>query len=174
LGSPDSRNVYDGAKLISEALAAHASTAARPVVVARLGNVYGSVAGRPAATAFTTFVAQARRGRRIIVSGPPDSTRNHVHPSDAADGLLRALLFGRPGEAYNIGSHDHLTNENFARRVAEAAPFPVSVELANAGARPDHMIISIEKAQRELGFSPARHIVEGLPSAVRKELEGSS
>ena len=171
LRSPDRRNVYDGAKLVSEALALHASTAARPVVLARLGNVYGPAPGRAPATAFTTFVAQARRARRIVVTGPPGSLRNHLHVADAADGLLRVLALGRAGEAYNVGSRDHVSNEAFARRIAAAAPFDVAVELAAPGAPADHMVISIAKAAREVGYAPAFRLDEHLASAVRWELE---
>ena len=174
LRSPDPRNVYDGAKLIAEALARLASTSDRPVTMARLGNVYGPSVGRAPATAFTAFVAAARTARRIVVSGPPGSLRNHVHARDVSDGLVRALLFGRPGEAYNIGSRDHLTNEDFARRIAQSIPYPVTVEIARPGAPADHMVISIEKAIQELGFAPALRIDEHLPLAVRWELEHNS
>ncbi len=171
LRSPDPRNVYDGAKLIAEALAQLASTSDRPVVLARLGNVYGPSPGRAPATAFTAFVTAARSARRIVVSGPPGSLRNHVHARDVGDGLARALLLGRPGEAYNLGSRDHLTNEDFARRIAAAVPYPVAVEIARPDAPADHMVISIDKAARELGFAPASRIDEHLPLAVRWELE---
>ena len=171
LRSPDPRNVYDGAKLVAEALARLASTSDRPVVVARLGNVYGPSLGRPPATAFTAFVAAALRSRRVVVSGPPGSLRNHVDARDVAEGLVRALLLGRPGEAYNVGSRDHLTNEDFARRIAAAMPYPVAVEIARPDAPADHMVISIDKAVAELGFTPALRIDEHLPLAVRWELE---
>lgn len=171
LRSPDPRNVYDGGKLIAEALARLASTSDRPVVLARLGNVYGPSSGRVAATAFTAFVAAARSSRRIVVSGPPGSLRNHVHARDVADGLVRTLLFGRPGEAYNLGSRDHLTNEAFARKIAAAVPYPVAVEIARPDAPADHMVISIDKAVRGVGFAPASRIEEHLPLAVRWELE---
>ena len=173
LRSPDRRNVYDGAKLISEALALHASTAARPVALARLGNVYGPAPGRAPATSFTMFVAQARAGR-VVVSGPPGSLRNHLHVADAADGLLRVLALGRGGEAYNVGSRDHVSNEDFARRIAAAAPFEVAVELAAPDAPADHIVISIAKAEREVGYAPAFRLDEHLPSAVRWELEHRS
>ena len=171
LRSPDPRNVYDGAKLIAEALAQLASTRDRPVVLARLGNVYGPSSERAPATVFTAFVAAARGARRIVVSGAPGSLRNHVHARDAADGLVRALFFGRAGEAYNLGSRDHLTNEAFARRIAGAAPYPVEVEIARPDAPADHMVISIDKAEREVGFAPTSTIDEHLPLAVRWELE---
>jgi nucleoside-diphosphate-sugar epimerase len=97
--------------------------------------------------------------------------RNHVHAGDAAEGLARALLLGRPGQVYNVGSRDHLTNVDFARRIAAAAPYPVEVALARPDAPADHMVISIEKAARELGFAPSFRIDEHLPLAVRVELE---
>jgi len=133
--------------------------------------VYGPSPGRVPATVFGSFVAQARRTGRIVVAGPPQSLRNHVHVQDVADGLMRVLALGRPGEAYNLGSHDHITNEQFARRIAAAAPFPVAVEVEDPGAPSDHMVISIAKAGRDVGFAPACPFEQYLPISVRQQLE---
>jgi UDP-glucuronate decarboxylase len=93
-----------------------------------------------------------------------------VHAEDAVLGLARVLVLGRPGEAYNIGSMDHVTSEELARRIAAAAPFEVTVELAAPRAPPDHMVLSIAKAGEQVGYAPARRLDEHLPPAVHLEL----
>jgi dTDP-glucose 4,6-dehydratase len=170
--SPSARNVYDGAKLVAEALALGASSDAHPVVSTRLGNVYGPHASPATATAFTDLLRQARHGRRIVLKGPPASLRNHLHAADAADGILRALAFGRGGESYNLGSDDHLTNVEFARAIAGSLPFAVEVEASNP-APPDHLVLSSDKARRELSYSPTHRAAEHIPETVRWELEHS-
>lgn len=171
--SPDPRNIYDGAKLVSEALALGMSTAEHPVSIVRLGNVYGPYSARSTKTAFTDMVQQAATTRRIVLTGPPDSVRNHIHGSDAADGVLRALLFGRGGEAYNIGSADHLSNLELARAIATAMPYDVRVDTAST-ATADHMVLAIDKARSELGFSPRHPAREHLPPSVTWLLENRS
>jgi nucleoside-diphosphate-sugar epimerase len=171
--SPDARNIYDGAKLVSEALALGMSTADHPVSVVRLGNVYGPYSARSTKTAFTDMVQQAATTKRIVLTGPPDSVRNHVHGADAADGILRALLFGRGGDAYNIGSTDHLTNLELASAIAAAMPYEVRVEAAST-ATADHMVLAIEKARTALGFSPRHPAREHLPPSVTWLLENRS
>lgn len=170
--SPSSRNIYDGAKLVAEALAQHASSGAYPVISARLGNVYGAH-GSATSTVFTDLVQQGRRARRMILTGAPSSLRNHVCGADAADGLLRALLLGRAGESYNIGAAEHLTTLEFAGAVAGAMPWAVTVE-ANSTAAPNHLVLSIDKARRHLSYHPNHHAAEEIPNAVRWELEHSS
>ena len=151
--SPDSRNIYDATKLITEALGRQGSTEQHPVVLTRLANVYGPYIGAATRTAFVDLVRQARAERRIQLMGPPGALRNHVYAEDLADGILRALLLGRGGEVYNLGSHDHLTNRQLAEGIAAAVGSDVSVEAANPSP-PDHMVLSIAKAERELIYFP--------------------
>jgi nucleoside-diphosphate-sugar epimerase len=166
LPSPHLRNIYDGAKLVAEALALAAARRGQHVVIARLGNVYGPHHGRPPATSLAQMIEDAATRHRIAVTGPPRATRNHVFALDAVDGLLRALVLGRAGEAYNIGARDHLANTEVAARVAAAMPWPTTVEETNPTAVPDHMCLSIDKAARELGYAPACPASEGLPLTV--------
>lgn len=168
--SPDGRNIYDATKLLSEALGAAASSEGSPVVLARLGNVYGAHSALSTRTAFIEMVEQARTHGRIRVNGPPGSIRNHVHAEDVADGLLRALVFGRPAQAYNIGSTDHLTNVELAKHIAGAIG-NIDVDVANPDAVPDHMILSIAKARSDLQYVPTRAAAEYIPASVRWYLE---
>jgi UDP-glucuronate decarboxylase len=168
--SPDTRNIYDGVKLISEALGMCGSTSERQVVLARLANVYGPYSRASTKTAFIDLFTQSLTGRRIYLSGPPESVRNHVYAVDAANGLLRALLFGKGAETYNIGSEDHLTNLELAHSIAAAFPYPVAVH-AESSATPDHMVLSIAKARRELNYFPTHSASDYIPATVKWLLE---
>lgn len=165
LRSPDTRNLYDGAKLVAEALARHASSPAHPVAVARLGNVYGPSA-RVTATALSDFVQQARRNRRIELRGSGASTRNWIHVADAAAGILATARAGRDGEAYNVGGDDHVSTRALAERVALVCGGAEVVEAAPE-APADHLVLSLDKARRELGWAPSRRLFDELDDIIR-------
>jgi dTDP-glucose 4,6-dehydratase len=171
LRSPDARNLYDGAKLVAEALACRLGSAAHPVAVARLGNVYGP-SPLPTATALTDFVAQARASGRIVLRGAAASSRNWLHADDAAAGLWAALEAGAHGEAYNIGGADHLSAHELATHVAALVGGAEVVAASDAPA--DHIVLSLDKARRALGYAPARRLDEALPATVRAYLEPAS
>jgi dihydroflavonol-4-reductase len=169
LASPDLRNVYDAAKIIGEALALQATQAGRTICIARLTNVYGPIGPGAPPTVFTQMVGQAAATGRIQVTGAPTSVRNHIHVVDAAQGILRALVLGASGRAYNIGSADHVAAEPLARIIAEAAPRPVAIELLGGDRRPDHMWISTDRARTELGFDATIALRTVLPAIVTEE-----
>ncbi len=164
--SPDLRNVYDGAKLVAEAFALQWSERGRPAAIVRLSNVYGAVRASSPPTVLTQMVRSSASNGIIRVAGAPGSVRNHVHVLDVAQGVLRALLLGRGGRAYNIASNDHLSAEELARAVAAAAPRSVNIELRAAGAVADHMYLSTERAQAELGYASRHRLVDTLPTIV--------
>jgi UDP-glucuronate decarboxylase len=171
--SPDPRNVYDGSKLVGEALCLLAATR-RHVVIVRPGNVYGPDTGCGTATAISDMARQAVRDGRIVVKGSPLSTRNHVHAEDVAEGIVRALLLGRAGDAFNLGSEEHVSSVEMAKRVARALPVEVPIETENPDIRADHMTLSIEKAIEQLGYRPRRGLDDSLPAAVRSLTDAAS
>ncbi|HZS38701.1 MAG TPA: NAD(P)-dependent oxidoreductase [Polyangia bacterium] len=173
LPSPSAGNVYDAAKLIGEALCRRAAAAGTRAVVVRPGNIYGPWGERAPVTSLTQWIAQARAERRIVLTGPAQAVRNHVFVADVVDGLLRALAHGRAGEAYNLGSADHLSNGDLAARVAAALEPPVAVEHASSEP-PDYMVLSSERARAELGFSARCAAAEHLPATVRWILESEN
>jgi len=148
-------NVYDSAKRLGESLCLwHARSGSTPAVVARLSNIYGAQASQRSETAISDFARQAAQTGVIALKGSPDSTRNWICVLDIAQGVLRALAGGRPGEAYNIGSSEHLSSRRLAEMVAATFPQSVSVQFPAATAPLSLQTISIEKAKCELDFRP--------------------
>jgi nucleoside-diphosphate-sugar epimerase len=149
-------NIYDSAKRLGESLCLwHARFGHSHTVVARLSNIYGAQGSQRSETAITDFARQAAQTGVIGLKGNPDSTRNWTCVLDIAQGILRALINGKRGEAYNIGSDEHLSSRELAAMVGATFPTPVSVELPPEPAPLSLQTISIEKAKRELDFRPA-------------------
>ncbi|MCW3101002.1 MAG: strE [Chthonomonadaceae bacterium] len=148
-------NVYDSAKRLGESLCLwHARSGATPAVVARLSNIYGAQEAQRSETAISDFARQAAQTGAIALKGNPDSTRNWTCVLDIAQGILLALVSGRPGDAYNIGSDEHLSSHELAGMVAATFPTPVSVQIPSQPAPLSLQTISIEKARQELDFRP--------------------
>jgi nucleoside-diphosphate-sugar epimerase len=148
-------NVYDSAKRLGESLCLwHARSGDTPAVVARLSNIYGAQDAQRSETAISDFARQAVQTKVIALKGNPHSTRNWACVLDTAQGILCALVRGKAGEAYNIGSDEHLSSRQLAEMVAATFPTPVSVQLPPQAAPLSLQTISIEKARKDLDFRP--------------------
>jgi UDP-glucuronate decarboxylase len=167
-------NVYDSAKRLGESLCLwHARSGDTPAVVTRLSNIYGAQDSQRSETAISDFVRQADGTGAIALKGNPDSTRNWTCVLDIAQGILRALTRGTTGEAYNIGSDEHLSSRQLAETVAGCFPNPVSVQSPPEPAPLSLQTISIEKAKRELDFRPAFTFGALAPLVVARTLGNS-
>lgn len=167
-------NIYDSAKRLGESLCLwHARSGNTAAVVARLSNIYGAQEAQRSETAISDFARQAARTGAIALKGNPDSTRNWTCVLDIAQGILRALIGGAPGEAYNIGSAEHLSSRELAEMVASTFPTPVSVQLPPQPAPLSLQTISIEKAGRELDFRPSFNFGSLAPLVVATTLRNT-
>ena len=164
-------NVYDSAKRLGESLCLwHARFGATPAAVARLSNIYGAGESQRSETAISDFARQAGQTGCIALKGHPDSTRNWTCVLDIVQGVLRVLVHGRAGEAYNIGSDEHLSSRQLAEMVAAAFPDPVSVQPPAQPAPLSLQTISIEKARQELEFRPVFTFGSLAPLVVARTL----
>jgi UDP-glucuronate decarboxylase len=161
-------NIYDCAKRLGESICLwHQINNGTASTVVRLTNVYGRNERIGSRTMVNDFILQARSKSEIHLAGHPDSVRNHISELDAAQGILRALVKGRRGHAYNIGSRDHLTTATVASLVAGAMRFPVAVLGPPSPLPPaNRQMVSIEKAETELQYSPVHRFAELVPDLV--------
>lgn len=168
-------NIYDSAKRLGESLCLwHARSGNTPAVVARLTNIYGAQDSQRSETAISDFARQAEQTGVIGLKGNPDSTRNWACVLDIAQGVLRTLVNGKPGEAYNIGSEEHLSSRQLAEMVASVFPKSVSVQAPTEPAPLSLQTISIEKAQQELNYRPVFTFGSIAPLVIGRTLRNSA
>ena len=55
---------------------------------------------------FPNFIKNIINGK-INIYGSGNQTRTYCYITDAMEGFLRVLYFGKPGEVYNIGNNIH-------------------------------------------------------------------
>lgn len=150
-----------------------------PAVRARFQNVYGPGevlgAGRWRGTPATvwrnvtpTFVYKALQGEPLPVENQGIASRDFIYVEDICRGLMACALHGSPGEVYNIASGIETTIFELAELVNELTGNTGGIVFLPP--RPwDHSgkrFGSTEKARRELGFTAAVSLSEGLLQTI--------
>jgi dTDP-glucose 4,6-dehydratase len=137
------------------------------------------------------FIINALTGRNLPLFGDGQNIRDWLHVEDHCYALEAVLNRGRPGETYNIGGGEELTNAEVAQLLCEAidAEFRSNQGLAHRfpdappslGNRTDTLLTHVEdrkghdrryainyqKAARELGYTPRQNFAEGIGDTVR-------
>ena len=112
--------VYPGAKKYAETLCcAYWSSRKLPIVTARPFAFMGPYQSLDKPWAINNFIRDALTDNaiRIVSDGMP--VRSYMYPSDMAYWLLRILVDGTSGMAYNLGSPYGITLRDLAERVKE-------------------------------------------------------
>jgi dTDP-glucose 4,6-dehydratase len=129
-------------------------------------------------------------GKSLPVYGDGLQVRDWLHVEDHCVAIESALKRGRSGEVYNIGGNSETTNIEIVRTLCGLTDaylaerpdlkrvFPASPAMGGKRAadlithvrdRPGHdrrYAINYSKAQRELGYAPARDLTQGLRSTL--------
>jgi len=129
-------------------------------------------------------------GKPLPVYGDGLQVRDWLHVQDHCAAISLALTRGKPGEVYNIGGNSETTNieivrtlcalvdERLAKDAGLRSAYPASPASSGGRAadlithvrdRPGHdrrYAINYAKAQRELGYAPARDLTTGLRATL--------
>lgn len=162
---PDSiQSVYAEAKRYAEAeAAAWRSSIKLPVVTARPFAFIGPYQGLDKPWAVNNFLRDALLGGPIRILGDAETVRSYLYPSDMAFWLLRILVAGVAGTAYNVGSPDGVTLGDLARRIACTFDPPEEVALRPLGAlQLSRFVPDVSRAQSSLGLTITLDLAEAI------------
>jgi dTDP-glucose 4,6-dehydratase len=114
------------------------------------------------------FLRDAKRGGPILVRGDGTALRSYLYPADLVIWLLRILLRGQNGRAYNVGSDETVNTAQLARLIAEIVEPKVEVAIQSLQPQGTQNIYlpNIQRARAELNleaFIP-------LDEAIRRTL----
>ena len=166
-------NIYNSCKHYGESLCLWHAQNRRIARLRGASRQYLWPAARaPLQSALTDFVQQAATTQRIVLKGHPDSVRNQCCVLDIAQGLLKMLMRGTSGDAYNIGSREHISSQAMARQVGAVFPFSVEVTGPTTAVERSVQRVSVEKAATQLGYTPAFTFAEVAPLVVARIVEG--
>ncbi|WP_300156622.1 NAD-dependent epimerase/dehydratase family protein [Solidesulfovibrio sp.] len=130
-----------------------------PVTVVRPANAYGSGQDAHSGQGFVaTAMARLAAGEEVRVFGPRGTVRDYVHVDDVVSGIIAALLRGKPGEVYNIGTgmgHDNIEVVEAICRIAGITSADAQLHLLPA--RPFDVptnVLDAAKLRRHTGWEP--------------------
>jgi UDP-glucose 4-epimerase len=131
--------------------------------VLRLGNVYGPRQDPTGESGvIPIFCARVLAGKRPIIYGDGEQTRDYVYVGDVVAALLAAADRGRPG-TWNIGTGAEVSVLDLVRMISDAAGRPVEPEFAPH--RPGELqrsALAVERAAADLGWRPRVSLADGV------------
>jgi dTDP-glucose 4,6-dehydratase len=122
------------------------------------------------------MIANALEGKPLPVYGDGMQVRDWLHVSDHCAALRRVLADGKPGEVYNIGAHNEMSNLALVHALCDILDREEPKEgsyralITHVTDRPGHdrrYAVDAGKLGRELGWTPAQTLDSGLASTVR-------
>ena len=101
------------------------------------------------------FLRDARRGGPILVRGDGTALRSYLHPADLVIWLLRILVRGERGRAWNVGSDEAVSTAELARLIAASVQPNAEVVIQSAQPQgPQNIYLpDITRAREELQLS---------------------
>jgi dTDP-glucose 4,6-dehydratase len=156
-GGPDpaaANNAYAQGKRAAEQLGAIAASAGAPVRIARCFAFVGPHMPFDGHFAIGNFIADAVRGRPILIKSDGRPQRSYLYMSDLMRALLSILSHGAVGRPYNVGSGEAISIEDLAHRVDRAVG-GCGVRMEGAASDPqDRYVPDTTRLRTELGFEP--------------------
>ncbi len=123
-------NLYVECKRAAEmVVVSYRSQFGLPAVIARPFTFVGPYQHLDRPWAINNFLSEALRGGPIRVQGTGDTVRSYMYGSDVAYWLLRLLVAGKVGRAYNVGSPVGISLKDLAVRVGGHAAGRPIIEL---------------------------------------------
>lgn len=156
---------YNEAKRVSEALCqSFAQQYGIESCVFRLARVFGADKTKKDSKAMAQFIRNAVAGEKIVLKSLGLQRYSYVYIADAVSGILKVLLDGIPGEAYNISAdYDGMTLGQYAEFIASLSGQGVLYDIEdNPNASQAQMALLDNTKIKKLGYRPMYSVCEGL------------
>ncbi len=157
---------YSASKAAADLLLrAYRETYHYPVMITRCTNNYGPY--QYPEKVIPLFVTNLVAGKKVPVYGDGQNRRDWIHVEDAARALKLVFEKGTPGEIYNIGSDNELSNLELTRAILKNMGLGED-RIEFVADRPGHdfrYALDFSKL-KALGFSPEYGVHEGLKQTI--------
>ncbi|NJK61171.1 MAG: dTDP-glucose 4,6-dehydratase [Oscillatoriales cyanobacterium SM2_1_8] len=144
-----------------------------PVITTNCSNNYGPY--QFPEKLIPLMILQALAGKPLPIYGDGQNVRDWLYVADHVAALAQVWQKGLPGETYNIGGRNELTNREVVHQICDLLdsrqPGPQSyrAQIAFVKDRPGHdrrYAIDCRKMERELGWQPQETFATGLAKTV--------
>ncbi|NOX19319.1 MAG: NAD-dependent epimerase/dehydratase family protein [Chlorobi bacterium] len=135
----------------------------------RFFNVYGPKQDPKSqyAAAIPIFIFKALKNEDITIYGDGEQTRDFVFVKDVAKALFLAVETEKANSVYNVANGSSTTIKKLAENIIELTNSKSKIKFApERSGDIKHSLASIEKTEKELGFSPSISLEEGLLKTI--------
>jgi dTDP-glucose 4,6-dehydratase len=138
-----------------------------PVLITRCSNNYGPY--HFPEKLIPLFVTNLMEGKKVPLYGDGLNVRDWLYVEDHCEALWAVLNKGTPGEVYNIGGNNEITNRKITEVILRemGADWDKSVQYVKD--RPGHdrrYAIDASKIKRELEWEPKRRFEEAIKTTI--------
>lgn len=167
------RACYNESKRLGESLCqAHKKQGGADVVIARIARSYGPTLLKDDTRALSQFMRNALEGRNIVLHSDGAQRFSYLYVADVVSGLLRVLLEGECGEAYNLADEaSDIRLRDLAKMVADAAGLAVEFRLPDEGESSGYSKATVAMMDgskvRALGWRARDDIEGGVAKTLR-------
>lgn len=160
------RNPYAATKAGADLLTqSYHVTHGLPTLITRTSNNYGP--RQHPEKLMPKFIKRAAAGESLPVYGDGSNIREWTYVADNCRALKMALEEGQPGEVYNIGSGEELTNLEVAERILkELGASEELIEFVEDRRGHDQRYALDTTKMESLGWQPQRTFTEGLERTI--------
>ncbi|MEO6236176.1 MAG: dTDP-glucose 4,6-dehydratase [Vicinamibacterales bacterium] len=160
------RNPYSASKAGADRLAySYWATYQVPVVITRASNNYGP--NQFPEKIIPLFITNLIDDIPVPLYGDGQNERDWLHVEDHCRAVDLLIEEGHPGEAYNVGGGNQVTNVDLTHRILELAGKPVSLIRPVADRQGHDRRYSLDTAKLEaLGWRPRHDFQRGLAETV--------
>ncbi|KKW69138.1 spore coat protein [Lampropedia cohaerens] len=154
-----------------------------PVLTTNCSNNYGPL--HFPEKLIPLVILNALEGKPLPIYGDGLQIRDWLYVRDHCSGIRRVLEAGTPGETYNIGGHNEMTNLAIVRHICALLDAlrprhdgqSYAEQIRFVADRPGHdrrYAIDASKIQRELGWQPAETFDSGIRKTVQWYLDNAA
>ncbi|KKO63668.1 dTDP-glucose 4,6-dehydratase [Janthinobacterium sp. KBS0711] len=174
---------YSASKAASDHLVrAYFHTYAMPVLTTNCSNNYGPF--HFPEKLIPLIISNARAGKALPIYGDGLQVRDWLYVGDHCSAIRRVLAAGKPGEVYNVGGWNEMTNLEVVHTLCDIldALDPKAIgsyreQIIYVPDRPGHdrrYAIDAHKIERELGWKPTETFDTGIRKTVRWYLDNQT
>ena len=102
-------------------------------VIVRPGHIYGPTASLADNRISSDFARMAASGEKLVMRSPGSQMRSYMHCLDTASAMIKVLLEGEGGKAYNVSNPDSIISiRQLAEYLAKAGNVELEFDIPNA------------------------------------------
>jgi dTDP-glucose 4,6-dehydratase len=139
-----------------------------PVLITRCSNNYGPY--HFPEKMIPLFVTNLMEGKQVPLYGDGMNIRDWLYVEDHCEAIWTVLSKGKPGEVYNVGGNNEMTNRRITEIVLKEMGKNWDESVKYVKDRPGHdrrYAIDASKIKNELGWEPKRKFEEAIKTTIQ-------